>query len=162
MDEGNRGSGDAGRALTVFAPASGRVIPLEEVPDPVFACAALGGGVGIVPACGTVASPIDGMVMLVADTGHAVLVRGASGVEVLVHCGIDTVRLGGRPFEVHVRVGDLVRRGDPLVDVDLDAIGAAGCDATMPVIITNQAGRPSLEVLCDAQAAAGDPLIELR
>ena len=145
----------------LVAPMTGECIPMQEVPDPLFACEALGGGVGIIPSEGRVVSPVNGIVMATCDTRHAISIKSDDGIEVLVHCGIDTVELYGSPFVVHVAQGDHVRAGQLLVDVDLDAIRAAGKDTVTPVIVTNQHEFASLEADCGRSVAAGDLLITL-
>lgn len=145
----------------LVAPMTGECIPMQEVPDPLFACEALGGGVGIIPSDGRVVSPANGTVIATCDTKHAISIKSDDGIEVLVHCGIDTVELYGSPFVVHVAQGDHVRAGQLLMDVDLDAIRAAGKDTVTPVIVTNQHEFASLEADCGRSVAAGDLLITL-
>ena len=145
----------------LVAPMTGECIPMQEVPDPLFACEALGGGVGIIPSDGQVVSPVNGTVMATCNTRHAISIKSDDGIEVLVHCGIDTVELYGSPFVAHVAQGDHVRAGQLLMDVDLDAIRAAGKDTVTPVIVTNQHEFASLEADCGRSVAAGDLLITL-
>ncbi|MFT0848027.1 N-acetylglucosamine-specific PTS transporter subunit IIBC [Actinomycetaceae bacterium L2_0104] len=108
----------AGSVTEVYSPLQGRVIPLSEVPDPGFASGAVGPGVGIDPSEGSVVAPGDGEVILTFPTGHAVGIRLESGIELLIHIGIDTVQLEGRGFHVHVTKGERVTRGTPLVTFD--------------------------------------------
>lgn len=150
----------AGEHILV-APMTGECIPMQEVPDPLFACEALGGGVGIIPSDGRVVSPANGTVIATCDTKHAISIKSDDGIEVLVHCGIDTVELHGSPFGVHVAQGDHVIAGQLLMDVDLDAIRAAGKDTVTPVIVTNQHEFASLEVTPSRLVEAGDPLVTL-
>ena len=145
----------------IVAPLSGACIPLEEVSDPAFACGALGDGVGIAPSCGRVVSPVDGMVLVVASTRHAILLRASDGMEVLVHCGIDTVRLEGAPFDVHVAVGERVRAGQPLMVADLAAIRAAGLDTTTLVVVTEAPEHAAPVAACGDVVAVGEPLLVL-
>jgi PTS system beta-glucosides-specific IIC component len=122
---------------TIRAAVAGHVVTLEEVGDAVFASRALGEGVGIVPSEGTIHAPVSGVLILVAATGHAYGLRTDDGVEVLVHVGIDTVRLAGKGFGVLVTAGDRVEAGDRLATVDLAAVRAAGYDPVTIVVVTN-------------------------
>lgn len=128
----------AGEAFEVATPVEGRVVALTDVPDPVFASGTLGDGAAVAPTSGEVHAPIDGTVVSVLP--HAYGLRSPEGVEVLVHIGIDTVRLGGEHFTPAVRQGDHVRLGDPLGEVDLAAVEAAGYDTTTMVIVLDPAG----------------------
>src|SRR5690242_9652761 len=104
--------------LTLVAPIKGWVAPLDEVPDPVFAERILGDGVAIDPTDATVHAPCDAQVVSVAR--HAVTLRAANGAEILIHIGLETVALHGQGFMTHVREGNSVRTGDPLITFDLD------------------------------------------
>lgn len=132
------GSCDTGD-VSVLAPVSGRSVTLTDVQDRVFASGAMGQGVGIVPSEGRVYSPISGSVKAAMKSGHAFGIKSEDGVEVLVHIGIDTVRLDGRGFKPAVARGDEVKAGDLLAEVDLDIIISAGYDPTTLVIVTNSA-----------------------
>lgn len=140
--EGDMGEAAAasrpGEAFEVTAPVEGTVVALADVPDPVFSAGTLGDGAAVVPSSGEVHAPIDGTVVSVLP--HAFGLRSPEGVEVLVHIGIDTVRLGGEHFTTAVRQGDQVRLGDPLGEVDLAAVEAAGYDTTTMVIVLDAAG----------------------
>lgn len=121
----------------VVTPVAGTIVPIEDVADPVFASKALGEGVGVVPADGTVVAPVAGTLLTVADTGHAFGIMTADGVEVLVHVGIDTVKMAGTGFALAVEKGGRVAAGDLLVTVDLDAVRRAGYDTTTLVTVVN-------------------------
>ena len=121
----------------VGQPVTGRVIPYTEIADPTFATGTLGQGVGIEPEDGTVYAPYDGEVTSVADSKHAVGVTGPGGMEVLIHVGVDTVEMKGDGFEVLVRDGDRVRKGQKLMTFDRDKIKAAGHPETVAVLLTN-------------------------
>lgn len=123
----------------LVAPVSGKVIALADVPDPVFSSGALGEGFGVVPTSGDVVAPASGTVTMVADTGHAVGIATPDGLEVLLHLGVDTVELEGRPFRLTAAVGQEVRAGQSLGAMDLAAITAAGKDTTTIVAVTNSA-----------------------
>jgi len=121
----------------VLAPQTGKIIPITEVPDPVFSGKVLGDGIGIVPSDSKVVAPVDGTVVQVADTLHAVCMQGDNGAEIIIHLGIDTVKLKGKGFTCHVKSGQHVSAGDLLMDMDIRFIKNAGYDVTTPCIITN-------------------------
>lgn len=128
---------DAVEELNLISPVKGTVIPLAEVSDETFASGVLGDGVGIQPAEGKVYAPFDCTVAAVFDTKHAIGLETAEGVELLIHIGMDTVTLNGGPFTVYVKAGQTVKKGELLVDFDMDKIREAGLDTVTPVIITN-------------------------
>ena len=115
-------------AIVIAAPIEGEVVTSAEIPDPVFSEEMMGKGVAIKPAVGKVFSPVDGEVAMVFDTKHAVTLASADGAEILIHIGLDTVSLGGAPFNVVVEAGSKVKTGDLLVEFDMDAIKAAGLE----------------------------------
>ena len=128
---------EAAQDLTVTAPIKGRAVPLSEVEDPVFSSGALGPGLAIDPDSGPVVSPVDGEVLVAFPTGHAYGIRSASGVELLIHVGMDTVSLQGEHFTPRVKQHDKVRRGQTLVDVDWKAVADAGYKTVTPVVVSN-------------------------
>ncbi|WCC80221.1 PTS glucose transporter subunit IIA [Cutibacterium equinum] len=125
------------KTLKVAAPVSGTILDITEVPDPVFAGKHMGPGFAVDPASGEFASPIDGEVTLVAPTLHAIGLKADNGAEILVHVGIDTVDLKGEGFTAHVKDGDTVSVGDPLLSVDLDNVKPRVPSMISPVVITN-------------------------
>ena len=143
----------------VLAPMPGSVVSLDDVDDPVFASRALGDGVGIRPTSGRVVAPASGKLITVAKTGHAFGLKTADGVELLVHVGIDTVKMAGDGFKVVVARGDQVEAGDLLAEVDLDAVRAAGYDTTTIVTVTNTKKMASVTPLVGRDVSAGDPVI---
>ncbi len=146
----------------VAAPVAGTLVQLADVNDKVFASKALGEGVGIVPANGTITSPVSGVVVTAADTGHAFGIKTDDGVEVLVHVGIDTVRLSGQGFTVSVVKDQRVNAGDRLVEVDLAEVEKAGFDPTTIVTVTNTFALASVTPRTSATVAAGEPVIDVR
>ncbi|MEH7626555.1 beta-glucoside-specific PTS transporter subunit IIABC [Bacillus subtilis] len=122
---------------TVYAPFSGKVIPFSNVPDEVFSSGAMGQGLAIEPSDSKLYAPFDGTVVMVAPTKHAIGLRSASGVELLVHIGLDTVTLDGTPFSLKVKEGDTVKKGEVLVEFDKAFIEEKGLTTITPVIITN-------------------------
>lgn len=131
------GSVATATVVTVRQPLAGRVVPLAEVPDATFAEGVMGPGIAIEPTGDTVVAPADGTVAHIFPTSHAVAMQLSDGTELLVHVGIDTVKMDGKGFETLVAVGDEVTEGTPLLRFDLDAIRAAGLDPVTPVILLN-------------------------
>lgn len=127
----------AAEEAEISAPADGKLIAMADIPDETFAQGILGPCFAVEPLNGQICAPLSGTVINVAATKHAVIVRADSGTEVLVHIGIDTVKLGGEPFKVMVKEGQRVAKGELLVEADLEAIKAAGCSTITPVILCN-------------------------
>ena len=146
---------------TLVAPIAGEVLPMESCSDPIFAGKGMGDGCVVVPADGTLVSPCDGTVSLVADTGHAVGLVSDQGAEILIHIGIDTVNLAGKPFTAHVAPGERVRAGQPLMDVDLAQIKAAGLSTETMVIVTNTPDFSAVTTTAVGTVSAGDELLDL-
>ena len=121
----------------LYAPCKGKVVPLTEVPDPTFSEKLLGDGFAVIPTEGKVYAPADAEVTMVFDTLHAITLTSSQGAEILIHIGLDTVTLKGAPFTAHVAAGDKVKKGDLLMDVDLDKIKEAGLNTITPVLICN-------------------------
>jgi PTS system beta-glucosides-specific IIC component len=130
-------AGAAGKGGTVAAPVSGKVIALSDVADEAFSSGALGQGLAIEPSEGKVYAPVDGEITTFFPTGHAVGITSDNGIEILIHVGMDTVELNGKGFTPKKKQGDKVKKGDLLLEVDLDAVKAAGKPTVTPVIITN-------------------------
>lgn len=129
----------ANRGRAIVAPLKGRVLPLSEVPDKTFAEKILGDGLAIEPTDGLVTAPFDATVTQIFKTGHAIGLNGPEGVELLIHVGIDTVKMGGQGFKALVKNGDQVRQGDPLIEFDLNLIRSKAPSIITPVVITNSA-----------------------
>lgn len=147
--------------VQITTPLAGRVIPLVDVPDEAFASGAVGKGVAIDPSGDTVFAPAAGSVMVAFPTGHAIGLKLDSGVQLLVHIGIDTVNMQGTGFELLVAKGDRVTAGQPLVRFDRAAIEAAGYSAITPVLVTNHRKLADVVPLhTDDDIAIGDPIID--
>jgi PTS system beta-glucosides-specific IIC component len=154
-------AGATAPTVTVSAPMPGSVVSLDQVEDKVFSSRALGEGVGIVPASGRVVAPVSGVLVTVPKSGHAFGIKTDDGVEVLVHVGIDTVRLKGEGFTVAVTKGQRVTAGELLADVDLAALKAAGFDTTTIVVVTNTKQLAAVTPLTGTAVTAGAPVIEI-
>ncbi len=128
---------DAGSGKKLFSPIKGKLVPLSEVPDEVFSAGTLGDGAAIVPEEGSLYAPADAVVENVFDSKHAICLNCKNGADVLLHVGIDTVKLGGRHYDVKVKNGDQVKAGQLLMTFDKKAIEAEGYSTVIPVIITN-------------------------
>ena len=146
---------------SLLSPAVGTVIDLADVNDPVFSSGAMGPGFGVIPDAGEIVAPITGTVVAAMGTGHAFGIKGEDGVEVLVHVGIDTVKLKGAPFSNPVAKGTRVHAGDHLVTADLEAITLAGYDTTTVVIITNKNAITTTDLVAAGSVEAGDPVLAL-
>ncbi|MBM7622155.1 PTS system glucose-specific IIA component [Bacillus tianshenii] len=121
----------------VFAPLSGKVTELTEVPDPTFSQKMMGDGLAIIPTEGEVVSPVDGEIIQFFHTKHAIGIRSATGAEILIHVGLETVSMNGEGFEGHVSEGDKVKAGDRLISFDLNLINAKAASTITPIVITN-------------------------
>lgn len=148
-------------SATVCAPLTGKAVPLSEVSDPTFAQEILGKGAAIIPTDGRVVSPVNGTVETVFETLHAIGLRSDEGVEILIHIGLDTVKLEGKHFTAHVKSGDKVQVGTPLVDVDLEKVKEEGYDVITPVIISNSFDYGDVLAAVGNDVKAGDGLIKV-
>ncbi len=144
----------------IVSPLNGRAVPLEQVPDPVFAEKILGDGCAILPADGRICSPVDGVVTGIAETHHAYGFQSDDGLEVLVHFGLETAALHGEGFTPLVKVGDRVSAGDPVAEVDLALLREKGIDTTTPVLITDGAQEEDL-LITRGSVQVGDALISV-
>ena len=147
---------------TVKSPVRGKIIPLSEVSDETFSSEMLGTTVAVEPEDGRVVSPCDGEVINVFDTGHAVCIATKSGGELLIHIGVDTVKLGGKGFTKKVSDGQQVRAGDVLIEADLDTIRAEGYPAATMVILTNADEYSEVEKAAPGAVGTDDPVMTLK
>lgn len=152
----------AATTTVVNAPVAGHVISLDETGDPVFASRALGEGVGIQPADSTVVAPVSGVLQTVAETGHAFGIKTDDGVEVLVHVGIDTVKMNGEGFDVKVKANEHVNAGDNLVVVDFDKVKEAGYSTTTLMTVLNTVAFASVTPKTGVDVKAGESVIDLQ
>ena len=149
----------ASEPKTVYAPMNGNVIARENIPDATFAQGVLGDGVGIEPTEGVVYAPFDGEISTVAETKHAVGISGNNDMEMLIHVGIDTVKMNGEGFNVLVAEGDQVKAGQKLMTFSLDKIKAAGFSTTTAVLLTNSDDYEGFKVVKTGAAKAGEKII---
>ena len=126
---------DGCMGIRILSPVTGQAVKLDDVPDPVFSGKILGDGAAVIPSEGKIVSPVDGEVVSVAETLHAYGLRTAEGLELLIHVGLDTVKLKGSCFQVHVKEGEQVKTGDLLAEVDLEALKAEGLNPVTPVLV---------------------------
>ncbi|MGX7148643.1 PTS sugar transporter subunit IIA [Enterococcus ureasiticus] len=141
---------------TLYAVTTGNLIPISEVNDPVFSQKMMGDGFAVIPESGEIYSPIEGVVLSVFQTKHAVGMKMANGLEILLHMGIDTVELNGEPFDIKVSEGSKVAQGTQIANVDLEAIKSSGKAIDMVVVITNMDAVKSFDLSRTGQVNAGD------
>lgn len=144
----------------IFAPAAGTLMALADVPDPVFASGAVGEGFAVDPSEGNFVSPVDGELILVAKTLHAFAVRTAAGAEILVHVGMDTVKLKGEGFTAHRAKGESVKQGDLIISCDLAQMAPLVPSMVTPVLVTN--GKDFAIAETEIGASARTPVITVR
>lgn len=154
---------DAVKAITfsVASPVDGEVVFMEEIPDDVFATGALGKCFGITPAVGIIGAPVDGEIIQLSDTLHAVGILGNHGEELLIHVGVDTVEMKGEGFEALVKVGDKVTVGQQLLNVDLEAVKNAGHPSTVITVITNSDEFSEIKLEGSGLVNANDKILEV-
>ena len=152
----------AAKDTVLAACLTGTVVPLAEVKDEAFASGALGDGIAIEPTDGELVAPADGEISSTFETHHAVGMTTADGAELLMHIGIDTVKLGGKHFTYLVNEGDKVKKGQPLIRFELEAIKAEGYPVTTPVIVCNTDDYAAVEAKASGTVKQGDALLELK
>ena len=143
------------------APVAGNAVPVSQVPDPTFAEELLGKGIAIEPTEGKVFAPCDATVDMMFETGHAVSLIAEFGAEVLIHVGLETVSLKGKHFTVHVANGDKVKKGDLLIEFDLEAIKAEGFNTITPMLVCNSADYGTFKTSVGKAVTNADTVIEL-
>lgn len=151
-----------GKTITLYSHMNGTAVKLEDVEDEVFSQKILGEGAAVEPSEGKLYAPCDGKIDSVFDTKHAVNMVSDDGVEILLHIGIDTVKLGGQYFEAHVSDGQEVKKGDLLISFDMDKIKAAGYKVTTPIIIGNTDDYASVEPVAQNSVSAGDMILKIK
>ena len=146
----------------IKSPISGKVIELEKVNDPVFSSGAMGKGVAIEPVDNKVYAPFNGTIEFIADTKHAIGLLSEDGVEVLIHVGMDTVKMNGKGFDVKTKVNERVKEGDLLLEFDRNEIQKEGYSLITPVVITNSNNYEQDELCIDEEALFGKSIINLK
>lgn len=150
-----------GNMITVKSPLKGEAVSLKNVNDPVFSDEIMGKGMAIIPTEGKVFAPVNGTVEMLFDTKHSIALRDENGVEMLIHIGLDTVKLGGKHFNAHVKQGDKVTVGTLLVDFDMEKIKEEGYDCITPVVITNGSEFGEILAIDDKAVSQGEELIKV-
>ena len=146
--------------IEIASPVAGEIMPISQVSDPTFSQEMVGKGVAIMPSEGRFYAPADGALISVFPTGHAFCINTLDGAELLVHIGLDTVKLNGEFFTVHATQGTDVKKGDLIVEVDIDGVRNAGYEIITPVVISNHSKFSKLEKKTGT-VAAGDTVILL-
>ncbi|WP_312642943.1 glucose PTS transporter subunit IIA [Hydrogenoanaerobacterium sp.] len=146
----------------ILSPVEGEVVPLTQVSDPTFGDEILGKGAAIRPAKGRVVSPVDGTISLMFSTGHAVSIVSDLGTEILIHVGLDTVKLEGRFYKTYAKDGDKIKAGDLLIEFDMDAIVQEGYDIITPVVICNTSDYAQVEVISGKKVQELNEIIILK
>ena len=144
---------------TVYAPLTGSAVPMAQVPDPVFAENVIGQGVAILPTDPVAVAPVDGEITAVARTYHAFCIRTDQGLDLLIHLGIDTVNLGGKGFTCYVEKGQRVRRGDPVIRLDLKLCARKKLQVISPCIVVNGEEFPVCKPLLGPVKAGETPIM---
>ncbi len=150
------------KAESIFAPVRGKIIPLEQVKDEAFSSKTLGEGIAIEPEEGKLYAPCDGRIETVLDSKHAVNMISEGGCEILLHIGIDTVKLNGKFFTAHVSQGASVKRGELLISFDAEGIKKAGYMTVTPIVVCNSDDYSSVEVTASGDTAVGAEIIKLK
>ncbi|MGN8647530.1 PTS sugar transporter subunit IIA [Gracilibacillus sp. HCP3S3_G5_1] len=143
----------------LIAPLAGKVIPLDQVPDQVFSKKMMGEGVAIEPVDKQVVSPIDGEVVDVFKTKHAISFKTDGGAEILIHMGLDTVELDGKGFDIQVVNGQKVKKGDPLATFDIAAVTAEGYKTVTPIILLNGEEFEMTNIASEQDVVAGEDVL---
>ncbi len=151
------------KEVVIYAPVSGRVVSVSEVPDQVFSDKIIGDGVAIIPDNGNFVSPIDGILGAVFPSGHAYAIKHKKGFNVLLHIGLETVSMDGKGFDIQVKQGNSVKAGDPLAIVDLKLVEAKAKSTISPIVITSDTLEShTLEIIKMGQVKAGEPIFRIK
>ncbi len=148
--------------IKIGAPVSGTLVSIKEVSDPTFSDEILGKGAAVIPSSGRICAPADGTVSTVFPTGHAATLTTEDGVEILIHVGLDTVKLDGKHFTIHAQEGQKVSKGDLLLEADIEQIKAEGYDTITPVVICNSDDFSEVHLSEPGEVSQGDEMISLQ
>ena len=146
----------------LYAPVAGKAVPITEVPDPTFAEGMLGNGIAIIPEDGKICAPCNAKVDMMFVTGHACSLVADNGAEILIHVGLETVGLEGKPFKIHVKNGDSVKKGDLLMEVDLEMVKAAGLNTITPMLVCNSDDFSTFNTTVGLDVTNDNVVIELK
>ena len=146
--------------IEIVSPVNGEIVPIQQVSDPTFSKEMVGKGVAIIPSDGKFYSPVNGTLISIFPTGHAFCINSDEGAELLVHIGIDTVKLEGEFYNIHATQGTEVKKGDLIVDVDIKGVKDSGYDIITPVVVSNYGKFSKVEKKTGA-VSVGDPIILL-
>ena len=147
--------------IVLASPVKGTVVSLKQVNDPTFSEEMLGKGVAVIPTEGKIYAPADGEISLLFDTLHAVSMTTTDGVEILIHVGLDTVKLKGDGFVAHVATGDKVKKGDLLLSVELEALKASGYDTVTPMVVCNSDDYAEVKTEALTEVEPGKDLLHI-
>ena len=147
--------------IVLASPVRGNAVSLSQVNDPTFSEGMLGKGIAIIPEEGKIYAPAAGEISMVFDTLHAVSMTTDDGAEILIHVGLDTVKLKGEGYESHVSAGDRVEKGDLLLSVDLESVKNAGFDTITPVVVCNTDDYEDVKEIALGPVAVGDDVISI-
>lgn len=148
--------------IVIGAPVAGKLVSIKEVSDPTFGDEILGKGAAIIPSDGRVYAPVDGKVATVFPTGHAIALVGSDGEEILIHVGLDTVKLNGKYFTIHVEEEQQIKKGELLLEADLDQIRAAGYDVITPIVVCNTDDFTQVQPETPGEVKQGDDILKLQ
>lgn len=140
----------------ITAPLTGRIFSLENVPDPVFSQKMMGEGFAIEPTNGEVVAPIDGEIVQLFHTKHAIGLKTENGAEIIIHVGLETVAMEGEGFTAHVKEGSKVKKGDKLLTVDLEKIREKAKSTVTPVVVTNSADSKKISLVATDSVIKGE------
>ncbi|MGC6176229.1 PTS sugar transporter subunit IIA [Lacrimispora sp. 38-1] len=146
----------------ILAPVEGMAVPLSEVKDPAFSEEILGKGIAIIPSKGRIVAPVNGVLSVMFETMHAVSITADNGAEVMIHVGLDTVKLKGEGYRSFKKQGDAVKAGELLLEFELEEIRKKGYDLITPVIILNTGEFPDMECHVGKKVKELEPVIELQ
>ncbi len=158
-DETAGNTASAADKIKIYAAVTGKIIKLEDIPDDAFASGVIGYGAGVEPSINTLCAPCDGTIVKIADTKHAINFLSDEGVEILLHVGIDTVKLKGKHFKVLVEEGKKVKRGEALLNFDAAKIKKEGYSTITPIVICNSEDYSKIDVISKEKVTAGDEII---
>ena len=151
-----------GNGVKVGAPMAGKLVSIKKVSDPTFSDEILGKGAAVIPTDNRICAPMDGVVSTVFPTGHAVAITGNGGEEILIHIGLDTVKLNGKHFTIHASSGQEVKKGDLLLEADIEQIKAEGYDVITPIVVCNSDDFTEILMEEEKEISQGDDILTLR